>query len=388
MDNIRRIPVAKLQLGMYVSDETPNLEDGSIRPKGFIRRHETIDKLLAKGINEVFIDIYKGLDSPYSIPLKSNTQFLSPKIALQEERDKAASVYNEARSLVSGILRDVKLGKLIDIEQVECLADEINGSVLNNPNALLCLSAIREKDQYLLEHSINVGVIMGIFTRYLGYEDELVHQLVTGALLHDIGKVRVPHHILHKPGRLSGDEWTEMKRHVVYGQEILLKSPGVTDVTLAICGLHHERLNGSGYPIGLDESNINSYGRLAAIVDVYDALTADRVYHQGRPPADALRFMLDITGGHLDRGLVNQFIRCMSVYPVSTLVELDNNRAAVVISSNYTKPHQPTVRTIYNLRQRHYEKSKDIDLSSPLIEQKIIGTLDPRDYDIQVRDFL
>lgn len=388
MRNIRRIPIGKLQLGMYVSDETPGIEDSELRPKGYIRRHETIDKLISKGIDEVYIDVYKGTDSPYSLPVVANSQFLNPKIKLAEERSKAETVYNEARTLVSGLLKDVKLGKLVDIKQIRTLTEEINQSVLNNPNALLCLSAIREKDQYLLEHSINVGILMSIFARYLGYEEELVHQLTTGALLHDIGKIRVPHQVLNKPGKLLDEEWIEMKRHVAYGQEVLIKSPGVDEVTLAICGLHHERLNGSGYPIGLEANNINNYGRLAAIVDVYDAITADRVYHRGRPPADAMQFLLEIASNHLDRGLVNQFIRCMSIYPVSTLVELDNGRAAVVISTNYSKPDKPVVRCIYNVRQRHYEKPRDLDLSSPLIENRIIGTLDPTDYQILVRDFL
>lgn len=388
MSQIRRIPIGKLQLGMYVSDLTPGIEDGQLRARGFIRRHETIDKLISKGLSEIYIDIYKGIDSPYALPVDQNTAFLKPRVKLSEERLQAAKVYDEARGLVSNLLRDIKLGKPINIGPVESLAEDINNSVLSNPNALLCLSAIREKDQYLLEHSINVGILMGIFSRYLGYEDNLVHQLVTGALLHDIGKIRVPFNVLHKPGKLDEAEWTEMKRHVPYGQEVLLKSQGISEITLAICGLHHERLNGTGYPLALKAEDINNYGRLAAIVDVYDAITADRVYHKGRAPAEAMEFLLEIADGHLDRNLVNQFIRCMGVYPVSTLVELDNGRAAVVISSNHAKPHSPTVRAIYNLRQKHYEKPKDLDLSSPLIENKIVATLNPEDYDILVKDFL
>lgn len=388
MSFIKRIPIGKLELGMYVSDQTPGIGDGELRTKGFIRRWETVDKLAARGLDEIFIDIHKGIDSPFALPVNVGAANITARVALEEERQQAQKVYAEARGLVNSLLRDVKMGKPINIEPVEKLADDINNSVLNNPNALLCLAAIREKDQYLLEHSINVGILMGVFTRFLGYEDELTHQLVTGALLHDIGKIRVPNQILNKPGKLSESEWIEMKRHVVYGQEVLLNSRGVSDVTLSICGMHHERLDGSGYPMGLPDRDINNYGRLAAIVDVYDAITATRVYHKGRPPADAMKFLTELSGHHLDRKLVGLFVRCMSVYPVGTLVELDNGKLGVVIATDPRHPDSPTVRVFYNNRHKHYEKPQVLDLGQSRVENKIVGVVDPDDYQFILNDFI
>ena len=387
MSLIKRIPINKIELGMYVSDRTPGLEDTELRPKGFIRRWETVDKLSGFGLEEIYIDVHRGLDSPFTLPI-AGTDALKPRVELQKEREQADKVYAEARGLVTSILRDVKMGNAIDVGPVESLADDINESVLNNHNALLCLAAIREKDQYLLEHSINVGILMGVFARFLGYEDELIHMLVTGALLHDIGKIRVHNQILNKPGKLTDEEWMEMKRHVVYGQEVLLKSEGVAAVALSICGMHHERLDGSGYPMGVKEHEIDNFGRLAAIVDVYDALTADRVYHKGKPPADAMHFLMELTEGHLDRQLVNMFVRCMSVYPVGSLVELNNGRAGVVISVNHVHPESPIVKTIYNLRHKSYETPKICDLSNNLNETLIEGVLNPEEYGIKVNDFI
>jgi len=387
MSLIKRIPIDKVELGMYVSDETPGMAEGGLRTKGFIRRFETIDKLRSLGLDELYIDVHRGIDSPFSLPTKEKA-FGEPRVKLAEERERAQKVYDEARGLVGDLMRNVKLGKAIDIGPVKSLADDINNSVLSNPNALLCLAAIREKDQYLLEHSINVGILMGIFTRFLGYEDELIHELVTGALLHDIGKIRVPYNVLNKPGKLTADEWMEMKRHVVYGQEVLLKSEGITDVALSICGMHHERLDGTGYPLGLKEIDINNYGRLAAIVDIYDAITAHRVYHRGRPPAEAMRFLQDLSGEHLDRSLVAQFIGCMSVYPVGSLVELNNGKLGVVISVRGDKPDQPVVRTFYNLRHKHHEQTAVVDLSSPLLELNIVGSKDADEYDFSLNDFI
>ena len=388
MSLIKRIPMEKVELGMYVSDQTPGLEDGELRPQGFIRRWETVDKLTGMGLDEIYIDAHRGLDSPFSSPIQPDGSALTPKVGLEKERQQAQKIYAEATGLVTDILNNVKVGKAIDVGPVEELADEINSSVLNNHNALLCLAAIREKDQYLLEHSINVGILMGIFTRFLGYEQEMIHQLVTGALLHDIGKIRVPSRILNKPGKLSDDEWGEMKRHVAYGQEVLLKSEGITEVALSICGMHHERLDGSGYPLALEEFKINNYGRLAAIVDIYDAMTADRVYHKGKTPAEAMTFLHELAGHHLDRKLVTQFSRCMSVYPVGTFVQLNNGKAGVVVSTVSDTPDTPIVNVFYDVKTRLIEKAVSFDLSLEKNEFAIVEALDPEEFGVNTNDFL
>lgn len=388
MSLIKRIPMEKVELGMYVSDQTPGLEDAELRPQGFIRRWETVDKLTGMGLDEIYIDAHRGLDSPFSSPIQPDGSALTPKVGLEKERQQAQKIYAEAKGLVTDILNNVKVGKAIDVGPVEELADEINSSVLNNHNALLCLAAIREKDQYLLEHSINVGILMGIFTRFLGYEQEMIHQLVTGALLHDIGKIRVPSRILNKPGKLSDDEWGEMKRHVAYGQEVLLKSEGITEVALSICGMHHERLDGSGYPLALEEFKINNYGRLAAIVDIYDAMTADRVYHKGKTPAEAMTFLHELAGHHLDRKLVTQFSRCMSVYPVGTFVQLNNGKAGVVVSTVSDTPDTPIVNVFYDVKTRLIEKAVSFDLSLEKNEFTIVEALDPEEFGVNTNDFL
>jgi HD-GYP domain-containing protein (c-di-GMP phosphodiesterase class II) len=228
------VAIEHLELGMYVSDTTPGLKAAGLNSRGLISREETLAKLVASGVAEVYIDPTKGKNSRFALPLAADAASLKPKHSVAKERSNAESIYSQARSLVGNLMRDVKMGNSIDVGPVEDLADEINSSVINNANALVCLSQIREKNQYLLEHSINVGILMGVFTRFLGYSEKRRHQFVTGALLHDIGKIRVPNNILDKPGKLNDDEWAEMRRHVAYGEEVLAKSvlktyPGLVD---------------------------------------------------------------------------------------------------------------------------------------------------------------
>lgn len=388
MSLIKRIPIGKVELGMYVSDLTPGIDENELRPKGFIRRWETVDKLSDMGLEELYIDVHRGIDSAFALPVPTNEGKMTPKVSLEKEREQAQKVYAEARNVINNLLRDVKLGNPISVGPISKLAEEINDSLMNNHNALLCLAAIREKDQYLLEHSVNVGILMGIFSRFLGYEMETVHELVTGAILHDIGKIRVPNQILNKPGKLTETEWIEMKRHVVYGQEVLLQSDGIGEVALSICGMHHERMDGTGYPMGLKDYDINNYGRLAAIVDIYDALTATRVYNKGRPPEEVLKFMLELAGNHLDKDLLLLFIRCMSVYPVGTVVELSNGKLGIVVSTHHDKPDSPMVKIFFNMRHKHYLQPELVDLASPRTDLTVVGTINPEHYDITTNDFM
>ena len=378
--NIRIIAKEHLEVGMYISAQSSGVADASVREQGIIQRQSTLDKLKSRSNAIFYIDISKGKNSQKTRPVKPSPENLTPKKTADEEKGPATKIYKEATNLVGDLMRDVKLGKPIEVGPMEQLADEINSSIISNENALAALSQIREKDQYLLQHSINVGILMGIFARYLGYKKSELHEMVTGALIHDIGKIRVPNHILHKPGKLLADEWTEMQNHVIYGVEVLKKSAGITPIMMEITHTHHERLDGSGYPRNLSNSDISVYARMASIVDVYDAMTADRVYHQGKSPGEAIKFLLTLGDTHLDKPLLYEFIRCMGVYPVGSFVELSNGRAAVVIESDRTKPAEPKVRTFYNLRHKNYEPAKVIDLSHPNIELKIIGAIEHREY--------
>ncbi|WP_096084837.1 HD-GYP domain-containing protein [Agaribacterium haliotis] len=388
MTSIHRIPTGHVELGMFVSEQTPNLEQSGLNSRGLISRKETLAKLKASGIAEIYIDTNRGKASSYSEPVQSANVAQKPELSLAEEWQRADKVYGEARSLVGNIVKDVKMGKAIEVGPVEELADEMCNSVLANANALLCLSQIREKDQYLLEHSINVGILMGVFCRYLGYEREQLHQAVTGAILHDVGKIRVPYHILNKEGKLTDDEWVEMRNHVLYGEEVLLKSEGISDIALSICAQHHEKVAGGGYPRGIDHAQITTYGKLASIVDIYDAITAERCYKKGKSPFETMRILSSLAGDSLDKALVYQFIRCMSVYPVGTLVQLSNGRLGVVVQPHDRQPDRPQVKTFFNLKLRQYEADRIVDLSNLELGIKIVKAHDAEALKIKVRDYI
>lgn len=400
---IKRIPVDRLQVGMFITDLNNDwIPHNNVRRRGMIRREEVIEKIRKLGVTEVYIDTGKGKDSPDAVPAQQidaenerqlqNAGELKPlgdtRRTFGEEIVIAHDVHDQAQGLVSSVLENIKLGRAIDVSPVSDLADSLLSSVFRNHNALACLGRIREKDNYLLEHSVNLSVLMSIFGKARGFDKDELQQVVVGALLHDIGKVLTPDHILHKPGKLSDEEFMEMKRHVSHSRDLLRQAEGISELTILTAAQHHEKMDGSGYPDGLKGEEISIYGRMVAIADVYDAITSDRVYHKAMTPTQALKKLLEWSGAHLDRNLVLQFVRCIGLYPVGSLVLLESGRLGVVVEANDLDQRLPTVRVMYHTRFRQYIPIETLELWRPSVQDHILRAVDPDDYRIDVRDFL
>jgi HD-GYP domain-containing protein (c-di-GMP phosphodiesterase class II) len=400
---IKKISVNQLKPGMYVSDLNCDwIPHHTYNKEGRIGDLATISEIRKRGITELYIDTERGLDTEDALTAaevdQQNEESLlraaeqkpdqQASVSVQEELRKAQKLHTEARGLVSNVLKDVKLGRALDVDAFDQLADGMVDSVLRNHNALAALGRIREKDNYLLEHSINLAVLMGIFARSLKIDRQTMHQAVLGAMLHDIGKVMIPDTVLHKPGKLSDDEFQVMRQHVVFSRELLKQTPGISDLTILVAAQHHERIDGSGYPDGLHDCDICREGKMCAIADVYDAITADRVYHKGMSPTAALKKLLEWSGSHLDEVLVHRFIRSMGIYPVGTLVQLKSERLAVVIEASESHQRTPIVKTVYHARLKQFIPPEIIDLSRPSAQDEISRAVDPALWKIRVADFL
>ncbi len=187
------------------------------------------------------------------------------------------------------MMEDARLGRQLEVERVSPLIERMVGSIFSNKDALLGLTRIRRMDRYTFEHSVSSAVLMVSFARTLGLDKECIREIGVGALLHDIGKTLVPPEILNKPACLTDEEFVIMRGHVVHSRQLLEGSKGISPVAPGVAAEHHERMDGSGYPNGIKGDEISRYGQMAAIVDVYDAITADRVYHKGMESHRALR---------------------------------------------------------------------------------------------------
>jgi putative nucleotidyltransferase with HDIG domain len=299
---------------------------------------------------------------------------------------KAKKLYNEAKTLQQKAFKEIKAGRDIDIAPFRELASGFMDSVFRNQDALACLTQMRQKDAYLLEHSINVSILMSIFAKHLGVEKEIIEELTTGALLHDIGKIKIPDDVLNKPGRYSDNEFKVMQNHALFSKEILEQS-GLKGVAVDIAGMHHERLDGKGYPFGKKGGEISQYVRMASIVDVYDALTAERVYKAGMEPIKAFKILKDGCPNSFDAELLNKFIQCIGIHPVGTLVRLSSQKVGLITESNPATPLKPIVKTFYSAKHGRYTEVHDVDLANKKTHDTLESAVKAKEYNIDLDRF-
>ena len=185
-------------------------------------------------------------------------------------------------------------------------------------------------------------------------------------MLHDVGKMIVSQVILNKEEKLTEKELEMMRKHVEYSRTILEQTHGITDTAITLAAQHHERVDGTGYPLGLKGEEISYYAKAVAIADVYDAMTSNRCYQENYLPTEVLKKLYEWSSYHYDRTLVEQFIRCVGIYPVGTLVRLESGLVGVIIQNGEKSLLQPVVRIIYNTRNGSYVRMPyEMDLAKP-----------------------
>ncbi len=315
------------------------------------------------------------------------------QIPLEEELGRAASIKTEATRILADLMADIRNGKKIQVKALNPVVEDIISSVFRNQNALIGLMRIRRKDRYTYEHSVSTAVLLAAFGQHLGMNEDDLVEVGLGGLLMDIGKVRIPPGILGKPGKLNAQELALMHRHVEYGREILKDTPDIPPIAMDIVTDHHERLDGSGYPDGKAGDDISFYGMMAAIVDFYDAISTRRVYREGISPHAALKMLVERKNRDFHAELVYNFVHCVGVYPIGTLVQLSDGRFAVVQDpkppSDAHSP-LPRVRVIYDMMSRRYLPPKDLDLAHQGNNKPvaIVGAQEPEKWHITPESFL
>ncbi|MCW8931450.1 MAG: HD-GYP domain-containing protein [Gammaproteobacteria bacterium] len=394
---IKTISSRQLKKGMYIHElDCSWMKHPFARNQFKITDINDIKKIHSVGIKSLKIDTDKGLDletdiekkTPHTdIPSTPESKITStPSNNLTKTRKDAKQIKNHAEQAISNIMADVKLGQQVEMEQVTPVVDKMAESVLNNHNALLGLSRIRSMDTYTFEHSVNIGVLMMSFTKSRGMPKEIIQEVGIGGLLHDIGKALTPTEILNKAGKLTDEEFVIMKNHVVDSRLILLNTPGISQNALDVAALHHEKYDGSGYPDGKKGDEISIVGQMSAIVDVYDALTADRCYHKGQDPSVVLKRMLSWTGAHFNPQLMHEFIQCVGIYPPATLVMLSNHYLAVVIENN-SNLLLPRVIAVLNTKTNETIEPKVVDLSKQ-DKLKVISSESDQKWNIDPQKYL
>jgi HD-GYP domain-containing protein (c-di-GMP phosphodiesterase class II) len=377
---LKKVDASQLRIGMFIHDlDCGWMEHPFVRSRFLISKHEEIGKIHDAGIRGVTIDCTRGVDvkeAPTVDEAAAKTEAEVAAIAarpvapvrtsLAEEFDRAVAIRRQAAGLVRTVMADARLGKAVEIDKVTPVVEGITASILRNSSALLGLSVIKSKDDYTFLHSVSVCTLLVAFCGSRKMDAETIYQAGIGGLLHDTGKALVPDHILNKPGRLTDEEFDIVRRHPKDGYDILCRSPSIGAIPLDITLHHHERRDGTGYPDKQAADGISELAQMAAIVDVYDAITADRCYHKGMPAAEALRKMYEWSKFHFNPELMQEFMRCVGIYPVGTLVLLESGRLGVVVEPHETSLLLPKVNVFYSTKSQTYIRPQTVDLGRPM----------------------
>ena len=285
------------------------------------------------------------------------------RTSVQRELVRAREVQSQTRVLMRTTIEEVQKGKAVNIPLAEKVVDNMVESVIRNPDALVCLSQLKDISEYTALHSVRTCVLALTFGRHLVLSKDELKILGIGALLHDIGMAKLPATILDKPGGLTVEEFELMTQHVPWGLEILKRSGGVPPAALEILEQHHERHDGSGYVRKLKGDLIGYVGAICAIVDVYDAITSQRVYRGPVSADDALKRMYEWRHKDFHAELVQEFIKCMGIYPIGSLVELSTGGVGVVITINRARRLKPKVVLLLTANKKPLSRKVITDLA-------------------------
>jgi HD-GYP domain-containing protein (c-di-GMP phosphodiesterase class II) len=386
---IKKITVKQLKPGMYIHDFNCAWHNHPFLSNSLkVKNEQVIEKIISYDISNVYIDTEKGLDVRDAPTREEVTREIKDEInrlaepeiqiksttTVKEEIVRARAIKKEAKQTVEKIMEDVRFGKQIEMEKVDHVVEKMMDSVFRNKDALTSLGRIKKTDEYTFVHSVSVCVLMISFGKKKEFDNDKIKKIAVGGLLHDIGKVKIPAALLNHKGQLSEEDFNTIKQHAAYSISILEETPDINEISMSVAAHHHEKLDGSGYPRNLKDDQISIYGKMTAIVDVYDAMTSKRVYQRQFQPTETLGKLYEWSTIY-DRELVELFISCMGIYPVGCLVRLDNGLLGIVVEHDDKNSLNPTVRVVYDANQKRHIMPYDIDLA-------VHESLSITDYDV------
>lgn len=381
----REIDSAGLQIGMYVSRLDCPWAETPFPLQGVMVSSRDDILALQRHARRVWIDIGKST-GPVALQLQGITPAIrqgrlglagatrpAPTVSFEEEVRSSRLMLDEVSSRASGMMDRLRQGTRVSEEEVEEVVQPVVRSLKRNPDAYFWLESLRSRHHYTYTHAVNCCALAAVFGRYLGLDEGEIESLSKGALMLDIGMGAIPPEIINHSGPLDDIGRVFVARHVREGVDRLQQSgiddPAIIDMLLN----HHEHFDGSGYPEGKKGHAIPLFGRIASIIDSYDAMTSDRPYRTASGRGDALQQLVKQREGRHDPELVEQFVRCLGVYPVGSLVELNTGEVGMVMSVNPAQRLRPRLMMLTNATKQVRAHFIPVDLGDAEKQPSLAG---------------
>ena len=394
----KKIGVQDLVVGMYIAELCGSWIDNPFWRSSFlVSDPKHIAQLRSSKIREVWIDTGQGLDTappgvsadlahaatvqaqpePRPAHKPEPSRPAPAAVPIAEELARAAKICAQARTAVTSMFREARMGNAVNADSAADLVQEISESVARNASALISLARLKTADDYTYMHSVAVCAMMIALARQLNLGEENVRAAGVAGLLHDMGKALLPMDVLNKPGKLTESEFAVVKTHPTLGHKMLVEGANVDALALDVCLHHHEKIDGSGYPEGLKAEQISLYAKMGAVCDVYDAITSNRPYKAGWDPAESMLQMGKWVNGQFDPLVFQAFARSLGIYPVGSLVRLTSGRIGVVLEQSAASLTTPVVKVFFSGRTLQRIEPETLDLSDRASGEKIVLREDP-----------
>ena len=338
-----------------------------------------------------FIDLLSQTPAEH-IDVRPPGEAREPELVERDALTEAKGTYAQSVKVAKDVLTGVRLGKAVNAPKVKRAVQGIVDQVLDNESSMVTMTTLRGFDEYTFTHSVNVCIFSVVIGQRLGFTKLQLYELGLGALLHDIGKMRVDTEIINKAGGLTEEEWNQLKDHPTEGLLLLFEMRGLSDVPfrqMLMAYEHHMKIDLSGYPQNERTRELGLFSKIVAVADGFDAGTSVRSYqYEPWPPDEVLKEMRDNPRRGFDQLIVKALITSTGVYPVGTLVILDTHELAVVSKTHSETEHlhRPMVKVISDPKGGPLKTPVTLDLS--LGERTIVRTTDAQKYGIRVSDYL
>jgi putative nucleotidyltransferase with HDIG domain len=378
-----KVRVPDIELGMYVTRlDRPWLETPYIL-QGFVVK--TLDDIaeLEKYCKYVYVDVTlsevvedKSFErqKKFSASDEEKQYLTSVKpiqytdvTALDVELKTARDNHNTLVSFAEDIMGDIANNKKLSLPALQSAIDPMVDSITRNPDAFSWLTRMKRKDDYTYNHSVSTSIWAVAFGRHLGLPKKDLQSLAMGALLFDVGKMRLPEKLINNSNRYNQYEFKLIKQHVLHSVDIVHSISDISEDVVTMVQTHHERHNGNGYPAGLKGNTIPIFGRIAGIVDCYDAIISDRPFASAISPHNAIKKLYEWRNIDFQAELVEQFIQVVGIYPVGTVVELSDGRVGVVFAQNRVWRLRPQIMLLLDENKEAYS---DFDIINLMTEIK------------------
>ncbi|MBF6571654.1 MAG: HD-GYP domain-containing protein [Candidatus Binataceae bacterium] len=371
---IKKIPLDELDFGMYVNELDRPWTDTPFVFQGFFLKTPEQMEVLRRFCKHVFVDTERVVEpeagrSAASVPVSGAPRLAGTgrvnyqvRATVETEFVLARDVYASSEDVVSSAVESINKGSMLDATQATSAARSMSDSIKRNPDALVLLSTLKQRED-LIDKALHVSVYMIALARFLEMSEEDLEMAGLVGLLLDVGKLKIPSEVLSKRERLTPEEFVLVRSHVERSAEILTTTPGISPEVVRAVAMHHERYDGSGYPSGLRGEELGVIASIAGLVDTFVGLTSKRPYASPVAPSNALNMLHKWRGTAFHPVLVEQFIRCVGIFPVGAVVELNSGEVGVVIAQNLEKRLQPRIMVVRDAAGNPLRPQKLLDLS-------------------------